>query len=66
MNNQIFNARSKTHWVSTATGIAGGLLTFAPSAMAFIPVEWYGPIFISLGIVFHVLRNLTDTNINQK
>lgn len=63
---QLFNVKSKTHWVSTATAITGSLLTFVPQIMAFIPVEWYGPIFITLGVLFHILRNLTDTPIDEK
>jgi len=66
MNKQLFNPKSKTHWVATATSIVGGLLTFAPQTMAFIPSEWYGPIFIGLGVAFQVLRNLTTTAIDAK
>jgi len=62
----IFQPKSKTHWATAATAIAGSLLTFAPSTMAFIPSEYYGPIFIALGVIFHVLRNVTTTPIAQK
>ena len=66
MKNQIFNKNSKTHWATVATGAAGSLLTFAPQVMAFVPVDYYGPIFIGLGVTFHVLRNVTATSIDQK
>lgn len=66
MNAQIFNKNSKTHWATVATGAAGSLLTFAPQAMAFIPTDYYGPIFIGLGVTFHVLRNITNTDIATK
>lgn len=66
MNKKVFNASSKTHWATVGTGIAGGLLTFAPQVMSFIPIEYYGPIFIGLGIVFHTLRNITTTPIGDK
>lgn len=62
----VFQPKSKTHYISTATTISGALLTFAPQTMAFVPVEYYGPIFIGLGVVFHVLRNLTDRSVDQK
>jgi hypothetical protein len=62
----IFNPKSKTHWVSTATAILGGLMTFLPTVMQFIPVEMYGPIFVLLGVAFHVLRNLTTKPIDEK
>ncbi len=66
MNKKVFNKASKTHWVATATAISGSLLTFAPQTMAFIPVEYYGPIFIGIGVVFHTLRNITTTPIGDK
>ena len=66
MNKAVFNAASKTHWISLATTISGALLTFAPQVIGFVPVEYYGPIFIGLGLVFHVLRSITTTPIEDR
>lgn len=62
----LFNPRSKTHWASTIVAILGALMTFLPTVMQFIPIEWYGRIFIGIGVVFHVLRNVTNTPISIK
>jgi hypothetical protein len=37
MNKKLFNPNSKTHWIAAATGIVGGLMTFLPTVMQFIP-----------------------------
>ena len=66
MNKQVFNPKSKTHWVSSATGAVGGLMLFAPQVMQYIPEDYYGPIFIGLGVIFHVLRNVTTSPIEDK
>jgi len=66
MNKKVFNPKSKTHWVSSATGAVGGLMLFAPQVMQYIPEDLYGPIFIGLGVTFHVLRNVTTTEISEK
>ena len=66
MMNKVYNPKSKTHNVAMATAIVGGLFTFAPQAMAFMPQEYYGPMFIALGVAHIVLRNVTTTPIDQK
>ena len=66
MIKKVYNPKSKTHNVAMITAIVGGLLTFAPQIMAFIPGDWYGPIFIGLGVAHIILRNVTTTPIEEK
>lgn len=66
ISKKVFNRKSKTHWASTAVLVLGSLMTFLPTVMQFIPTDWYGPIFIACGVTFHVLRNVTRTDIEAK
>lgn len=66
MNKKVFNPKSKTHWLGTATAIIGALFEFAPQMMGHIPEAWYGPIFITLGVSITILRNVTTMPIDQK
>ncbi len=63
---RLFNPKSKTHWASTSVAILGALMTFLPTVMSFIPIDFYGPIFIACGVAFHVLRNVTKDPIDAK
>ena len=61
-----FNPKSKTHWLGAVQGALGGLVLFLPTGREFIPLEWYGPIFLVLGVVTVIIRNMTTTPIGEK
>ena len=61
-----FTLKSKTHILGSLIGASGALLTALPTLQEYIPVEAYGYTFLVLSVVTVVLRNLTDTSIDQK
>ena len=66
MNKNIFNRRSKTHWVTVTTAVVGGLFNFLPQVREFVSPELFGNTLIILGVTYHVLRNITNTDIESK
>lgn len=66
VNKKIFNRKVKTHYATVAVGILGSLITFLPTVMQFIPASWYGPIFVGIGVLFHILRNVTSKSVDEK
>lgn len=66
MNKKVFNPRSKTHWVSAATTVSGALLMFAPGLEGALPPSAFAWTLFGLGVVNHILRNVTSTDIEAK
>lgn len=66
MNKKIFNRNSKMHWVSGATTITGSLLLFVPGLESVLDPKTFAWILFGLGVVNHLLRNVTKTAIDEK
>lgn len=62
----IHQKKSKTHNAAAATAFFGALVTFLPTVREFIPVDYYGPLFVAIGVGFHYLRSVTTTPVNEK
>lgn len=58
--------KSKTHNFGAILGIFGALQQFLPTVREFIPIDQYGTIFIIVGVIVIVLRNITTKPISEK
>ena len=66
MNKKIYNKNSRTHKLSIATAFFGSMFMFVPTVREFIPQEYYGLLFIFVGVVNHYLRSVTTTPIDER
>jgi len=58
--------RSKTMWFSLALMVFGVLFENFSYVQNLIDERWYGPIFITIGIITAVLRFITSMPLDEK
>lgn len=66
MNKKVFNPKSKTHQATAITALVAAAIQFAPDIKELIEPEHYAIGMFVLSVIFHVLRNVTTTPIDQK
>lgn len=62
----IINPRSKTQWAAAAVTFFGLVYDELPKLREYIPPEYYGDIFIIVGLVFMALRAVTSQPLSEK
>lgn len=67
MNKKTFGMmRSKTMWFSLAIAVFGAVETYYPYLQNVINPNYYGPIFMAIGIICAVLRVYTTLPLDEK
>jgi hypothetical protein len=57
---------SKTMWFSLAIAVFGAIEMYFPYLEKNIPTQYYGPIFMAIGIICAVLRFYTTLPLEEK
>ena len=58
--------KSKTMWFSLAMMVFGAVEMYFPYLEKNIPPEYYGPIFMTIGVICAVLRFYTNQPLDEK
>lgn len=62
----ILKLKSKTHWLGILLGVSSGISAFLPQVQAFMTPAAYGIVLGVFAVLTIIIRNVTETPIDQK